>query len=160
MQYNDDRIPTPDSFAQMAKAYSNSLKDQGFVFIKLDCEDYNFLIDEVFEILFKLRSSYRFLKGFMASDKFLLLNDKQIDSLRLLFNYTKNRGFQIKANKTKCFLNTIALENRLILKMNELARKSDYYDQLSSLINSRLLLATENYSIEGVFNNLINLSLD
>ena len=158
MQYDDELRPSPENFAEMAKAYSDSLKEQGFVFIKLTNEDYNFLIDEVFELLFKLRASYRYLRGFMGCDKFALLNENQIDFLRTLFKYSKNRGFQIRTNKTKCFINTFALESRLILKLNELAQKSEYFQELSTLVNSRLTLAQENYLIEGVFNNSINLS--
>lgn len=158
MEYNDELIPTPENYEKMAKAYSNALKEKGFVFIRLSNEDFCFLIDEIFDILFKLRSSYRYLKGFMGSDKFLELNEEQIEELRDIFSYSKNRAFQIRTNKTKCFLNTVSLETRLILKLNELAQKSEYFEKLSSIASKRLLLSTELYSIEGIFNNLTNLS--
>ena len=160
MEYDDELKPTPQMYAEMAKAYSATLKEQGFVFIRLSAEDYNFLVDEVFDLLFKLRSSYRFLKGFMESNRFFNLNEDQINNLRTMFKYTKNRAFQIRTNKTKCFINSIALENRLILKLNELAQKSDFYEEISLFISQRLSLTSEAYSIEGIFNSMSSLSFD
>lgn len=156
MLYNDENISTPENFEKMAKAYSDSLKEQGFVFFKINEEDYSLLLTEVFDILFKLRASYRFLGGFLESDKFLSLTEKQIDYLRTLFSYNKNQGYIVKTNNTKCFLNNISLESVLILKLNILAQKSEYFQELSSLVNERLTLMHENYNIEGIFTNQLN----
>ena len=156
MLYNDENISTPENFEKMAKAYSDSLKEQGFVFFKISDEDYSLLLGEVFDILFKLRASYRFLGSFLESDKFLSLTEKQIDYLRTLFSYNKNQGYIVKTNNTKCFLNNISLESLLILKLNILAQKSDYFQELSSLVNERLTLMHENYNIEGIFTNQLN----
>jgi len=158
MEYNDNIFPTPDKIEEMAKAYSSSLREQGFLFIKLNNEEYSFLIDEVFDILFKLRSSYRFMKGFMNCNLLLELNERQIDKMRRIFDYKTNHAFQVKTNKTKCFINSISLENKLFLKVNELAQKSEKFLELSSIINERLPLLIENYHIEGIFNNFSNLS--
>lgn len=157
MVFDDNLSPTPEEFEKMAKAYSSTLKDKGFVFVNLLNEDYSLLLDEIFEILFKLRSSYRFLNGFLGSDKFLDLTENQIDQLRSLFNYTKNRGVRVKANSTKCLINTISLENILTLKLFELAKKTELLPQIVKMIKDRLTLSFENYKIEGIFNNLVNL---
>jgi len=156
MQYDDERISTPENFENMARAYLNSLKDQGFMFFRLTDNDYSLLLKEVFEILFKLRSSYRFLNGFLGSDKFLDLTEQQIQTLRNLFSYNKNQGYLVKTNNTKCFLNNIALESKLILKLNQLAQESDFFKELSSLASERLNLLNENYDIEGIFTNQPN----
>lgn len=158
MEYNDEQFPTQENYEKMARAYTSTLQHQGFVFVRLQDENLTFLIDEVFETLFKLRASYRQLGTFLDSNKFLDLTNNQIEELRDMFNYSKNRGFQIRVNKTKCFLNTISLEAKLLLKLNELAQKSEQFEKLSKLANDRLLLIIENYTIHGTFANIGNLS--
>lgn len=160
MEYDDEKLPSLDSMSQIAKAYSNNLKEQGFVFIKLSDEEYSFLIEDVFDTMFKLRSSYRFLNGFMGSKSLYDLNEEQIDVLRELFSYKKNRSFQVKTNKTKCFINTFSLECKLVLKLNELAYKGEKIHEISKILNKRLMLLSENYEVFGVFNNLKTLSFD
>ena len=137
--YNDDGLSTPENFEKMAREYAEKLKDEGFKFFPSKVH-IDFLLDEVFEILFKLRSSYRFLRGFLGSENFLELTETQIDKLRKIFSYNKNRGFRVRVNSTKCLLNSISLESELILKINLLAQNCDYLDELSNLINARLLL--------------------
>lgn len=158
--YNDDCLAGPEEFERMAKAYSNALKDKGFLFVSLNNENFDFLIDEVFDILFKLQSSYHFLNGFLGSDKFLELTKQQIEILRKEFNYEKNRAFKLRTNNTKCFLNNISLESKLLLKLGELAKKSGKFEEISSLCEKRILLLIENFNIEGIFNNLTNLSFN
>lgn len=158
MEYNDNIFPTLEDYEKMAKAYSSALQQKGFVFVKLTEEDYSFLLDEIFEIYFKLRASYRFLNGFLDSNRFLDLTNSQIEELRDMFKYTKNRGFQVRVNRTKCFLNSISLESKLLYKLNELAQKSEQYDAISKLANDRLMLSIENYAVHGTFANTSNLS--
>lgn len=158
--YEDNSFPSLDSYEKMAKAYSDALKDKGFLFIPLNQENFDFLIEEIFDILFKLRSSYRFLNGFLGSDKFLDLTEQQIEVLRKEFNYEKNRAFRLRTNNTKCLLNNISLECKLLLKLNELAQQCGKLELLSSLSEKRLLLLIENFNIEGIFNNLINMSFN
>ena len=38
MQYNDEALPTLSSIEEMAKTYSSSLKQKGFVFVNLEEE--------------------------------------------------------------------------------------------------------------------------
>ena len=159
MNYNDEASPTLENFENMARAYSEKIKNEGFVFINLNDQDYSFLLEEVFDILFKLRASYRFLNGFLGSNLFLDLTEEQIKDLRDLFDYTKNRGFRVQTNNTKCFLNTVSLESKLILKLGDLAKKSDHFSAISSIINKRLVLIANNYQVDGIFNNLSNLGL-
>ena len=160
MEYDDEKLPSLDAMAEIAKAYSNNLKQQGFVFVKLSDEEFSFLIEEVFDLLFKLRSSYRALNGFMGSQKLYELNEMQINELRNLFQYKTNRAFQVKTNKTKCFINTFSLECKLILKLNDLAYKSEQVEKISKLLNQRLTFLSENYEIYGVFSNLKTLSFN
>ncbi len=150
MDYDDFVCPTPDEYEILAKAYSNSLKEKGFVFVRLDTESVNVLVDEVFDLLFKLRATYRSLGSFMGSDKFYALNEEQIKKLRELFSYKQNRGFKMNWNKTKCFLNGVSLENRLLIKLFLLAQKSDEYQELISLCFQRLRLSADLYEVGEV----------
>lgn len=160
MEYNDNLSPTLEEYENMAKAYSSALQQKGFIFVKLADEDYSFLLDEIFEILFKLRASYRYLGTFLDSNRFLELTNTQIEDLRNIFKYSKNRGFQVRLNKTKCFLNSISLEAKLLYKLNELAQKSEEYASISKIANDRLLLIYENYVIHGTFANINNLNIN
>ena len=154
--FNDESTCTPDEFEKMAKAYSDALDRSEFRFFENE-NARNIIVDEVFETLFKLRASYRFLNGFLGSDLFLDLTEKQIADLRKLFNYQTNHGFRVRVNSTKCLLNTISLESNLLLKLNILSQ-FDFLDELSKIADDRLKLLKENYEIQNVFSNLAKLS--
>lgn len=156
MEYDDFVCPTPDEYEVLAKAYSDSLKEKGFIFVRLDNEGVNILIDEVFDLMFKLRASYRSIGNFMGCDKFYNLNEEQIDILRTKFNYKQNRGFKVNWNKTKCFLNAISLENRLLIKLFLLAQKSDEYEFLVGLIFQRMRLSADLFEIGDVMTVSLN----
>lgn len=157
MEYDDFACPTPDEYEALARAYSNSLKQKGFIFVRLDTEGMNVLIDEVFDLMFKLRASYRMLGQFMGCDKFYALNEEQLELLRDKFNYKQNRGFKMNWNKTKCFLNTISLENRLLIKLFLLAQKSDEFEFLVGLIFQRMRLSADLYEIGDVMSARLGL---
>lgn len=143
MEYDDFVCPTPDEYENLAKAYMQSLRDKGFVFVSLENESQKLLVDEVFDLLFKLRSSYRALGNFMGCDRFYKLNEEQIDALRQMFDYRTNRGFRLGWNKTKCLLNCISLENKLLIKMFLLAQKSQEYESLVGLCFQRLRMSAD-----------------
>ncbi len=150
MNYDDFACLKPDEYEVLAKAYSNSLKEKGFIFVRLDTEGTEVLIDEVFDLMFKLRSSYRLLGRFMGADRFYALNEEQLSLLREKFNYRQNRGFQIRWNRTKCFLNSVSLENRLLIKMFLLAQKSDEFEFLVGLIFQRMRLSADLYDVGDI----------
>ncbi len=156
MEYNDFVCPTPDEYEVLAKAYSDSLKEKGFVFVRLDNESVNVLVDEVFDLLFKLRASYRSLGSFMGADRFYDLNEEQIEVMRNMFSYKQNRGFKMSWNKTKCFLNTVSLENRLLIKLFLLAQKSEEYEKLMGLCFQRLRMAADLYEVGDVMTVSLN----
>ena len=51
-EYNDEMMP--EDFETIAKAYSKSLKNKGFVFIRLEEEEFRLLIGEVLVIIAKI----------------------------------------------------------------------------------------------------------
>ncbi len=156
MKYYDDEIASCESFEKMARSYSASLKEQGFLFIKLENEEFRYLVDEVFELFFKLKSSYGFMKKFMNSEEMNNLTEEQIEDLRSIFNFQKNKAFKIKTNLTKCFLNTLSLECELLYKLNLLAHKSEKISELSSLASDRLITMNKNLKIDNIFEQIRN----
>ena len=150
MEYNDFACPTPDEYEVLAKAYTNALKQKGFIFVRLDSEGVNVLVDEVFDLLFKLRSTYSALGSFLGANNFYRLNEEQIDIMRTMFDYKHNRSFKMNWNKTKCFVNSISLENRLIMKMLLLAQKSDEYEKLLGLCFQRMRMSTDLYEVAEI----------
>lgn len=151
MEYNDDAFPTLSNIEEMAKAYNISLKEKGFVFINLEEEGKNLLIDEIFDLLFKLRSSYRFLGRFMDSNLMLDLTEKHINSLRETFGNENNRGYFVSTNKTKCFLNALSLESMLSLKLLLLSQKCEFGSEILSVIIERAKYIHKNLEIENIF---------
>ena len=128
---------------------------RGFVFVNLEEEGKNLLVSEVFDILFKLRASYRYLKNFLGSSKMLTLTDENIDYLRSLFDVEDNRGYYISTNQTKCFLNAIALENLLNIKLLLLSQKCEHGEKLVLLIVERAKKLSQNLVIENAISNKI-----
>ena len=149
MEYDDGAMPTLEKYEEMAKAYNISLKEKGFVFINLEEEGKNLLVDEIFDIMFKLRTSYRGMRNFMGSNAMLDLTEKHISSLRNLFGNEKNKGYFIRTNKTKCFLNSLALESMLSLKLLLLSQKCEFGSEIFSIIIDRTKHIYENLTIES-----------
>ncbi len=153
MKYNDEALVSIDYIEEMAKAYNLSLKEKGFVFLNLEEEGKSLLLDEIFDILFKLRASYRFLRNFLGVNTMLELTELQIEKLRTIFDVENNRGYVVKTNQTKCFLNVISLENQLILKMLLLSQKCQECEEIVSFIVIRTKTLSKNLEIENIFSS-------
>jgi len=153
MDYNDEKLPTITIIEEMAKAYNFSLKERGFVFVNLEEEGKSLLIEEILTLLFKLRASYRAMGGFLDSTSMLTLTEKHIDKLRYLFNNEQNKGYLVTTNKTKCFLNSIALENMLLMKLLLLSQKCDYGNEIISIMIERTKFISENLVVESIFSS-------
>ena len=63
--YNDELLP--ENFEQMAKAYSQNLKNKGFVFIRLEEEEFNLLLSEIFVLFAKMKACLNHLDKFLDS---------------------------------------------------------------------------------------------
>ncbi len=150
MEYNDEAIVPFDKIEEMAKAYSSSLKEKGFVFINLEEEGKNILISEVMDLLFRLRASYRYNRNFLGAQRMLSITEKHIDNLRSIFLVEENRGYIISSNPTKCFLNAVALECELYTKTLLLSQKCEMGEELVSMIIERNRLLSNNLKIENI----------
>ncbi len=155
MEYNDEAMPSLNNIEEMARAYSFSLKQKGFVFVSLEEEGKKFLIAEVFEILFKLRASYRYLKNFLGSSAMLSLTEEHIDVLRSMFDFEDNCGYFISCNQTKCFLNTVSLENQLNIKLLLLSQKCEFGEDLIIMLLDRSKRLSQNLIIENAISSKI-----
>lgn len=154
MEYNDEKLLSISEYETMAKAYSQKLKENGFVFVEIDARNNDALICECFDLFLKLRSSLFFLGNFLGTGRLYSLNERQIKTFRTLYPDCEMRRFKIRGDKIKCFLNTLSLEFCLISKLNLLAKQSPLSSQLERMINERLLLSSEIYLIKGVINDI------
>ncbi len=148
MVYDDEKVADLSQIENMAKEYSNVLKEKGFVFVNLNEIGKNILVKEIMEILFKLRASYRSMQNFLSSFSMYELTNKHIDNIRELFSIEENKGFFVRCNNTKCFLNSVALENRLITKLLFLSQKCSFADEVFSMIFERTNMLSSNLAIE------------
>lgn len=149
MEYHDDAMPSLNIVEEMARAYNLSLKQKGFVFVNLEEEGKNFLISEIFDLLFKLRASYRHLNNFLGLSSMLSLTEENIDHMRNLFDIEENKGYFVSTNQTKCFLNVIALEKILTIKLLLLSQKCEYGEELIAVIIERSKMLSQKLIIEN-----------
>ena len=87
--YDDEMLP--DDFEQIAKAYSKSLKDRGFVFVRLHEEEFNLLLDEIFVILAKMKASLIKMEKVLDSKKLQEILEKSEKNLSKTFNCSKTK---------------------------------------------------------------------
>lgn len=154
MEYNDEAIANLEAFEEMAKAYHLSLKDQGFVFLNLEEEGKSLLIEEVFDILTKLKVSYKNLGCFFDSQNMLSLTNDDLENISKMFSVKPSCNFYVSnLNKTKCFINSISLENELILKLLFLSQKCEYGKEILQIIIKRTKYISKNLNIPYIIQN-------
>lgn len=154
MVYDDEKIADLSQIENMAKEYNNMLKEKGFVFVNLDEIGKNMLVKEVMETLFKLRASYRSMQNFLSSLSMYELTNNHIEKMRQLFSIEENTGFFVRCNNTKCFLNSVSLENNLTTKLLFLSQKCGFGEEIFEMIFERTKLLSSNLAIENcLFSN-------
>lgn len=144
--YDDELLP--ENFEQMAKAYSKSLKNKGFVFIRLEEEEYNLLVGEIFVLLAKMLACLDHLQNEINSDKLRCALEDAQAALCKKFN-KKPYKFRCMEDKNTTFLSLISLENMLIIKLMLLAIKSGELELCNHIITSVTGIFAESFSIEG-----------
>ena len=146
-KYDDEKIT--DNFEQMARAYSKSLKNKGFVFIKLEEEEYSLLLDEIAILFCKINASLDRLKSYIDCTTLRELTACNQKQFRDKFNYQRDFYFKNIENPSNCFLSLISLENMLTLKLMILAVKSGELEFCHGIITSRTHVYANSFSIEG-----------
>lgn len=145
--YNDEMLP--EDFEQIAKAYSRSLKDKGFVFVRLEEEEFNLLIGEILVLISKMLACLNKLKGHLDSKS---LKTRLVEAEQLLiekFHNKKPHTFECVVSPNQAFLSLVTLENMLIIKLMLLSIKSGELELCNSIITSICGVFAESFSCEG-----------
>lgn len=146
-EYNDFLMP--ERFEEMAKAYSQSLKKQGFVFVRLEDEEFNLLLNEVLIILEKMRACLKKLEKQIDSNQLR----KKLDSAQAMlcerFNIRPSLDFKYSGNENAAFLCMVGLENLLITKLLLLAIKSGELELCHAIISSICNTISQSFNLEG-----------
>lgn len=149
MKYNDEQILDVDSYAVIAKAYSDAMKKKGYKIIQVDTVKNSLLLEEIFETMLKIKSCLFFLGGFLNTQRMYSLNDRQLKKLAILFDQSTpspNR-FEFKKDKTKCFLEFVGLESGLIKNLIALAEQSSLDQEIYYIIDDRLTVMKDTFSM-------------
>ena len=133
-RYNDELMP--NNFEEIAKAYSQTLKDKGFVFIRLQEEEFHLLIDEILVVISKMKSCLTRLNNRLDAGDLASLLEQAEKRLCSTFGNKKPHKFNCVESESNAFLCLISLENLLILKLMILSTKSEELELCSELITN------------------------
>ncbi len=144
MRYDDEQMLSMEGYEAMAKAYASSLRKQGFIFVQIEDNQFDEQINEIFITMSKLKSSLLFLSNFLGTGRLYSANERHIETLKLLFDFDYVcPSFRIKGDKTKCFLNTISLESKLLNLLLALSKVSTFSKRIESIVSERLSIMEE-----------------
>lgn len=141
MKYNDDQLLNIEGYENMARAYSNLLKKQGFIIIKADDTENKQLIENIFELFAKIKAYLFRLGGFLNTSRIYSLTDRQSKKIEIIFDKNLPTGIKINCHdKTKCFLNYLGFEFELIKNLIAIKEQSNFESDILKIINDRLSL--------------------
>ena len=148
MEYNDEKLC--DNFEAMARAYTKSLKNKGFVFIKLEDEEFSMLLDEIVLLFSKIDACLERLSECVDCELLKDVTKKNIASFKQKFNYTgQSRRYRCLTSPSESFLSLISLENTLTLKLMILSVKSGELEFCHEIITTRTHIYANSFSQEG-----------
>ena len=145
--YNDELMP--NSYEEMAKAYSHALKKKGFVFIRLEDEEFNLLLGEVFVLIAKMKAILKHLKSELDANLLFSRLEESEDALKKKFDYKKTHQFRCVEEKNLSFLSLVSIENMLVIKLMLLSIKSGELELCNSIITNITSVFAESFSCEG-----------
>ena len=137
----------PESFEEIARAYSNSLKSKKFVFVNLEKEEFNLLLSEILVLFSKMQACLKRLVGFVECGHLENVVSNSISTLCQKFKKKMPRKFKCVTNENSAFLCLVGLENSLILKLMLLSFKSGEIELCQEIVAS----------ITGVFSESLNI---
>ncbi len=144
--YDDEMLPK--DFEEIARAYSQSLKKRGFVFVHLDQEELSFLVDEVLICLAKMKACLKNLVHIQSS----VLKNKLTEIEFFCcdnFENKKPHNFDCVENENNSFLVLVALENLLVGNLLKLCHKKFYPSVCKKMIEDVCLLFSESVDVSG-----------
>lgn len=145
--YDDEMMP--NDFEQIAKAYSKSLKNRGFVFVRLEEEEFNLLVNEILVLISKMTACLKYLEKHIDSK---LLQERLEHAEEVLlekFDKKKPHKFECVEDENTTFLSLVSIENILIIKLMLLSIKSGELELCNSIITSISSVFAESFSCEG-----------
>lgn len=146
-RYNDELLP--ENFEKIAKAYSQTLKNKGFVFVRLEEEEFNLLLCEIFVLISKMEACLKRLKHHIDAK---ILKEKLNSAHQLLEEKFGNKNpheFICVEDENMAFLSLVAIENTLIIKLMLLSVKSGELELCNQIITSISGVFAESFSCEG-----------
>lgn len=145
--YDDEMLP--ENFEQIAKAYSVALKKKGFVFVRLEDEEMNLLVGEIFVLLAKMKACLERLRFCLESDRLMCRLKTAEDVLRERFSDRQSCKFRCVEDENTAFLSLVSIENMLLLKLMILATKSGEFELCNNIIIGIASVFAESFSMEG-----------
>ncbi len=139
MKYNDEPILSMQDYESMAREYANALHKRGFIFVQVDDDATNKMVDEIFLYLGEIKACLFNLGGFLNTSSLYTLNERHIKKLRIMFDYEKPFiNYKLKRDKTYCFLRYIGLECQLLRCLLALSEITNYEQEIKKLYEDRL----------------------
>lgn len=145
--YNDELMP--QDFEEIARAYSKHLKKKGFVFIRLEEEEFSLLVDEVLVLLAKMKACLIRLKKQLSSEKLMTRLDSFEERASEKFDNKKPHSFKCVENENQAFLSLVSIENMLIIKLLSLSLKSGEIELCNEIIVGITSIFAESFDIQG-----------
>ena len=146
-EYNDELLP--ENFEKIARAYSKSLKDKGFVFVKLQDEEFSLLVGEIMVLIAKMKACLTKLSKHLDSNKLKSRLDEYEDVLQKKFLNKKPHTFRCVENENSAFLSLVSIENILVLKLMSLSVKSGELELCNDIIAGIVGVFAESFSTVG-----------
>lgn len=141
MNYNDDQLLNIEGYENMARAYSALLKKQGFVIVKVDDSESEQIVNNILQLMAKIKSYLFRLGGFLNTSRIYNLTDKQTKKIEIIFDKKLPNQVPIVCNdKTKCFLKYLGYEFELIKNLIAIKEQSNFESEILKIINDRLTL--------------------
>ena len=139
----------PSDFEQIARAYSKSLKERGFVFVRLEEEEFNLLVDEIFLIIAKVQACLKKLSQFLNSQILQQSLEESENKLEKTFGKVKKHKFECKEEPNMAFLTLISLENLLLLKLMMLSVKSEQLEVCGNIAINIASIFANSFDCDG-----------
>lgn len=145
--YNDELLP--QNFEEIARAYSKTLKNKGFVFVRLEEEEFNLLLSEIFVLIAKMQACLKKLRHRLSAEELEEKLKNAKTGLEQRFGRSSAHAFEYVQDENCAFLTLVAIENTIVIKLMLLSVKSGELELCNQIITSISGVFAECYSTDG-----------
>ena len=145
--FNDFLLP--ENFEVMAKEYSQRLKDKGFVFVKLQEEEFEFLIDEILVLFEKMKACLNRLNLRFDSQKLFSKIENCQNLICGKYDKIKPHKLRCVADENSAFFALVSCQNSLTIKTLSLSTKSGDLEFWQKIIFSISQVFSESFLCVG-----------